>query len=78
MNHDKFTNLISKLHFYKLIAYPMDNYFTSRRDRSGQMPEKDVLYTLPAGPVTECAFARWCIVLPSCLDIVTSYQLFCV
>ena len=34
------------------------------------MPEKDVLYILPAGPVTECAFARWRIVLPSCVDIV--------
>ena len=36
----------------------MDNCFTGRRDRSRQTPEKDVLYILPAGPVTECAFAR--------------------
>ena len=59
----EFANLISKLNFYKLIPYPMDNCFTGRRDRSRQTPEKDVLYILPAGPVTECAFARWRIVL---------------
>ena len=41
----------------------MDNCFTGRRDRSRQTSEKDVLYKLPAGPVTECAFARWRIVL---------------
>ena len=44
-------NLISKLNFYKLIPYPMDNCFTGRRDRSHQTPEKDVLYRIPAGPV---------------------------
>ena len=69
---DEIANLISKLTFYKLIPYPMDNRFTGRHDRSRQTPEKDVLYILPAGPVTECAFARWRIVLPSCLDRVTS------
>ena len=53
-------------------SYPMDNCFTGRSDRARQMPEKDVLYIIPAGPVTECEFARWCIVLPSCLDRVTS------
>ena len=47
----KFANLISKLNFYKLIPYPMDNIFTGRRDRSRQTPEKDVLYIIPAGPV---------------------------
>ena len=47
----KIGNLISKLNFYKLIPYPMDNCFTSRRDRSRQAPEKDVLYILPPGPV---------------------------
>ena len=52
----KIANLISKLNFYKLIPYPMDNCFTGRRDWSRQMPEKGV---------TECAFARWRIVLPS-------------
>ena len=41
----------------------MDNCFTGRCDRSRQTSEKDVLYILPAGPVTECAFARWHIVL---------------
>ena len=65
-------NLISKLNFYKLLPYPMDNCFTDRCDRSRQMPEKDVLFLIPAGPVTECAFARWRIVLPSCLDSVMS------
>ena len=53
---DKIANLISKLNFYKLIPYPMDNCFTGRRDRSRQTPEKDVLY--------RSAFARWRIVLP--------------
>ena len=65
-------NLISKLNFYKLIPYPMDNCFTGRRDWSRQKPEKDVLYVIPAGPVMECALARCCLVLPSCLDSVTS------
>ena len=39
-------------------SYPMDNCFTGRHDRSHQTSEKDVLYIIPAGPVTECAFAR--------------------
>ena len=47
----RIANLISKLNFYKLIPYPMDNCFTGRRDRSRQTPEKDVLYRIPAGPV---------------------------
>ena len=49
---NKIANLISKLNFYKLIPYPMDNCFTGRRDRSRQTPEKDVLYILLAGPVS--------------------------
>ena len=48
----KFANLIGKLNFYKLIPYPMDNCFTGRPDRSRQTPEKDVLYIIPAGPVS--------------------------
>ena len=48
----KIANLISKLNFYKLIPYPMDNCFTGRRDRSRQTPEKDVLYIILAGPVS--------------------------
>ena len=48
----KIANLISKLNFYKVIPYPMDNCFTGRRDRSRQTPEKDVLYIIPAGPVS--------------------------
>ena len=54
----------------------MDNCFTGWRDQSRQMSEKDVLYTLPARPVTKCAFARWRIILSSSLDIVTSSHLF--
>ena len=48
----KIANLISKLNFYKLIPSTMDNCFTGRRDRSRQTPEKDVLYIIPAGPVS--------------------------
>ena len=33
-------------------SYPMDSCFTGRRDRSRQTPEKDVLYIIPAGPVS--------------------------
>ena len=33
-------------------------------------------YILPAGPVTECAFAMRRIILPSCLDSVTSKHIF--
>ena len=55
----------------------MDNCFTGRRDRSRQTSEKDVLYILPAGPVTECAFARWRIVLHflfTPLDVIASFS----
>ena len=55
----KLANLISKLNLFKLIPYPMDNYFTGRRDWSCQMTEKAVLYKLLAGPVTDYAFARY-------------------
>ena len=34
--------------------------------------KKDVLYILTKGLIMESAFARWHIVLPSCLDSVTS------
>ena len=54
LDSSNFANLISKLNFYKLIPYPMDNCFTGQRDRSRQTPEKDVLYIIPAGLVTEC------------------------
>ena len=54
-----------KKYFYCVnTSYPMDNCFNGRCDRSRQTPEKDVLYI--------CAFARWRIVLPSCLDSVMS------
>ena len=58
-------------------SYPMDNCFTGWRDRSRQTSEKDVLYILPAGPVTECAFARWRIVLHflfTPLDVIASFS----
>ena len=35
--------LISKLNFYKLIPYPMDNSLSGRRRPARQMSEKDVL-----------------------------------
>ena len=42
-----------KTQFYCVnTSYPMDNCFTGRRDRSRQTPEKDVLYIIPAGPVS--------------------------
>ena len=72
----KIANLISKLNFYKLIPYPMDNCFTGRCDRSRKTTEKAVLYKLWAGPVMECTFTRWRTVLPSCLDMLTSSHLF--
>ena len=44
-------NLISKLNFYKLIPYPMDNSLTGWRRPARQTPEKDVLcYHRLAGP----------------------------
>ena len=70
-------HLISKLNFYKLIPYPTDNCFTGRRDQSRQMSEKDVLYIIPAGPVTECALARWHTVLHflfTPFDIIASFS----
>ena len=72
----QFANLISKLNFYKLIPYPMDNCFTGRRDRSRQMTGKVILYKLPAGPVTECTFARCRLMHTSCLDRMMSSRLF--
>ena len=40
---DNFANLISKLNFYKLIPYPMDNSLSGRRRPARQTSEKDVL-----------------------------------
>ena len=75
-NMEKIANLISKLNFYKLIPYPMDNCFTGRHDRSRQTTEKVILYKIPAGPVTECTFARCRLVHTSCLVRMTSSRLF--
>ena len=74
--HGRIANLISKLNFYKLIPYPMDNCFTGRRDRSRQTTEKVILYKIPAGPVTVCTFARCRLVHTSCLGRMTSRRLF--
>ena len=76
LHHENIANLISNLNFYKLIPYPMDNCFTGRRDQSRQMTEKVILYKLPAGPVTECTFARCRLVHTSCLDRMTLSCLF--
>ena len=66
-----------KTQFYCVnTSYPMDNCFTGRRDRSRQTTEKVILYKIPAGPVTECTFARCRLVHTSCLDRMTSRRLF--
>ena len=65
------------LYFYCVnTSYPMDNCFTGQRDRSRQTTEKVILYRIPAGPVTECIFARCRLVHTSCLDRMTSRRLF--
>ena len=46
------SQLMKKYFYCANTSYPMDNCFTGRRDRSRQMPEKDVLYIVPAGPVS--------------------------
>ena len=56
---------------------PHTQYLLLQHDRSRQTTEKAVLYIIPAGQVRECAFTRWRIVLPSCLDMLTSLRLFC-
>ena len=43
MQRGKIANLISKLNFYKLIPYPMDNSLSGRRRPARQTSEKDVL-----------------------------------
>ena len=49
----KLANLISKLNFYKLIPYPMDNSLSGRRRPARQTLEKDVLcFHRLAGPST--------------------------
>ena len=40
---NEIANLISKLNFYKLIPYPMDNSLSGRRGPARQTSEKDVL-----------------------------------
>ena len=42
-NLNQIANLISKLNFYKLIPYPMDNSLSGRRGPARQTSEKDVL-----------------------------------
>ena len=67
---NKFANLISKLKFYKLIPYPMDNSLSGRRGPPNVRKRRPV--SPPARPAQWCALARWRVVLPSCLDRVTS------
>ena len=57
--HTKWTGEFKNSHFIALI-HPIQ---WTIANRSRQTSEKDVLYILPAGPVTECAFARWRMVL---------------
>ena len=60
-------NFIALIHPIQwTIALPVGASGPAKRQKN------DVLYIIPAGPVTECTFARWHIVLPSCLDSVTS------
>ena len=49
----RIANLISKLNFYKLIPYPMDNSLSGRRGPARQTSEKDVLcFHRPGRPST--------------------------
>ena len=69
---DKIANVISKLNFYELIPYPMDNCSSGQSRLARQTSEKDVLcFHRPAGYCTS-ALARWHVILPSCLESMTS------
>ena len=69
-------NLISKLNFYKLIPYPMDNML-NRSVQTGQLNVRKRRPVFPpAGRSSHCALDRWRIVLPCCLDNLTSWHLF--
>ena len=68
-NPVKIANLISKLNFYKLIPYPM--LIRSARTGSPNVRKRRPVFP-PAKPAQHCALARWRVVLPSCLDSVTS------
>ena len=72
----KFANLISKLNFYKLIPYPMDNSLSGRRGPARQTTEKVILYACILAGRPWCALARWRIGIASCLDRMTSWHLF--
>ena len=53
LKHERNQIKTSDWQFYCVnTSYPMDNCFTGRRDRSRQTPEKDVMYIIPAGPVS--------------------------
>ena len=54
----KFANLISKLNFYKLIPYPMDNSLSGRRRPARQTTEKVILYACILAGWPWCALAR--------------------
>ena len=69
--------IFAKQDFYCVnTSYPMDNSLSGRRRPARQTSEKDVLCRhRPAGP-QYCALPRWRLVLPSCLDNLTSLHLF--
>ena len=57
----KIANLISKLNFYKLIPYPMDNSLSGRRRPARQTSEKDVLCLhQQVGPEYQCTRQMAC------------------
>ena len=70
-------NFILIENFYCVNAsYPLDNCFSVRRDQSRQTTEKVILYIIPIGLVTKCAFARCLLMHTSCLDGMMSRHLF--
>ena len=72
----KIANLISKLNFYRLIPYPMDNMLNRSAQTGPPNVRKRRPVFPPAGRSSHCALARWRIVLPCCLDNLTSWHLF--
>ena len=57
-NRQQIANLISKLNFYKLIPYPMDNSLSGRRRPARQTTEKVILYACILAGRPWCALAR--------------------
>ena len=62
-----------KTQFYCVnTSYPMDNSLSGRRGPGPPNVRKRRPVSPPARPAQWCALARWRVVLPSCLDRVTS------